>query len=87
MQAGLSGLMSDELRASIHARTHSALQMRAENNHSTGGKVSGYDTKGQVIEAEAVIVREDRRSARCDSQEKEQRTVLRPPAFKRASGW
>jgi site-specific DNA recombinase len=58
MQAGLSGLMSDELRASIRARTHSALQMRAENNRSTGGKVYGYDTKGQVIEAEADIVRE-----------------------------
>ena len=39
MQAGLSGLMSDELRASIRARTHSALQMRAENSRSTGGKV------------------------------------------------
>jgi site-specific DNA recombinase len=38
MQAGLSGLMSDELRASIRARTHSALQMRAQNNRSTGGK-------------------------------------------------
>jgi hypothetical protein len=48
----------DELRASIRARTHSALQMRAENNRSTGGKVYGYDTKGQVIDAEAAIVRE-----------------------------
>jgi DNA invertase Pin-like site-specific DNA recombinase len=42
MQAGLSGLMSDELRASIRACSHSALQMRAENNRSTGGKVYGY---------------------------------------------
>lgn len=58
MQAGLSGLMSDELRASIRTRTHSALQMRAQNNRSTGGKVYGYDSAGQVIDAEAGIVRQ-----------------------------
>jgi len=37
MQAGLSGLMLDELRAGIRARTHSALQMRATMGHPTGG--------------------------------------------------
>jgi site-specific DNA recombinase len=58
MQAGLSGLMSDELRAGIRARTHSALKMRAENNRSTGGKLYGYDNGGNVIEAEGAIVRE-----------------------------
>jgi site-specific DNA recombinase len=36
MQAGLSGLMSDELRAGIRARTHSALQMRATMGRPTG---------------------------------------------------
>jgi hypothetical protein len=50
--------MSDELRASIRASTHLASQVRAESSRSTGGKVCGYDTKGQLIEAEAVIVRE-----------------------------
>ena len=58
MQAGLSGLMSDELRASIRLRTHSALQMRANGRRPTGGKVYGYDPAGQVIDAEAAIVRE-----------------------------
>ena len=58
MQAGLSGLMSDEFRASIRARTHSALQMRAATGRSAGGKVYGYDRAGQVIEAEACIVRD-----------------------------
>jgi site-specific DNA recombinase len=58
MQAGLSGLMSDELRASIRVRTHSALQMRATAGRPTGGKVYGYDRAGQIIEAEAIIVRE-----------------------------
>ena len=58
MQAGLSGLMSDELRASIRVRTHSALQMRANAGRPTGGKVYGYDRAGQVIDAEAAIVRE-----------------------------
>jgi site-specific DNA recombinase len=38
MQAGLSGLMSDELRAGIRARTHSALQMRAMSGRATGGR-------------------------------------------------
>jgi hypothetical protein len=32
MQAGLSGLMTDELRASFRVRTQSALQMRANAN-------------------------------------------------------
>src|SRR5437016_2996380 len=58
MQAGLSGLMSDELRAGIRARTHSALQMRATMGHPTGGKLYGFDSAGRVIETEAVIVRE-----------------------------
>jgi site-specific DNA recombinase len=58
MQAGLSGLMSDELRAGIKVRTHSALQMRAANGRPTGGKAYGYDASGQVIEAEADVVRE-----------------------------
>jgi site-specific DNA recombinase len=58
MQAGLSGLMSDEFRASIRARTHSALHMRARDGRPTGGKAYGYDAAGQVLEAEAAIVRE-----------------------------
>jgi site-specific DNA recombinase len=58
MQAGLSGLMSDELRAGIRVRTHSALQMRATTGRSTGGKVYGYDPAGEIVEAEAAIVRE-----------------------------
>jgi site-specific DNA recombinase len=58
MQAGLSGLMSDEFRASIRARTHSALEMRAKMKAATGGRAYGYDATGQVIEHEANIVRE-----------------------------
>ena len=58
MQAGLSGLMSDELRANIRVRTHSALQMRAKAGTATGGKAYGYDSSGRVIEGEALILRE-----------------------------
>jgi site-specific DNA recombinase len=58
MQAGLSGLMSDELRAGIRVRTHSALQMRATLGRPTGGKLYGFDSGGSAIEAEAVVVRE-----------------------------
>ena len=59
MQAGLSGLMSDELRAGMRARTHSALQMRAKSNRPTRGKTYGDDNAGQVIEGEAAVVREN----------------------------
>ena len=41
MQAGLSGLMSDEYRASIRARTHSALEMRAREGRPTPTAVRG----------------------------------------------
>jgi DNA invertase Pin-like site-specific DNA recombinase len=58
MQAGLSGLMSDEYRASIRARTHSALEMRAREGRPTGGRAFGYDSVGNVVEAEATVVRE-----------------------------
>src|SRR5690606_17168027 len=57
MQAGLSGLMSDEMRASIRVRTHSALQMRAINKRPTGGRVYGFTPEGEPA-PEAVIVRE-----------------------------
>lgn len=58
MQAGLSGIMSEEFRASIAARTHSALDMRAREGRATGGKCYGYGKGGEVVEAEAAIVRE-----------------------------
>lgn len=58
MQAGLSGLMSDELRANIRVRTHSALEMRAKAGSKTGGKVYGFTTAGEILEGEAVVVRE-----------------------------
>jgi site-specific DNA recombinase len=58
MQAGLSGLMSDELRAQIRVRTHLSLETRAKSAQPTGGKAYGYDSGGQIIEAEAEIVRE-----------------------------
>lgn len=58
MQAGLSGIMSEEFRASIAARVHSALDMRARQARPTGGKCYGFDNAGHIIEAEAAIVRE-----------------------------
>jgi site-specific DNA recombinase len=58
MQAGLSGLMSDEYRASIRVRTHSALEMRAKLKQPTGGKAYGYDKASEIVEAEAAVVRE-----------------------------
>lgn len=58
MQAGLAGIMSDELRASIRVRTHSALELRALSGRPTGGKAYGFDAAGQPIEAEVAVVRE-----------------------------
>lgn len=55
MQAGLSGLMSDELRANIRARTHMALETRAKAARPTGGRAYGYDNSGQPVEPEASI--------------------------------
>lgn len=43
MQAGLSGIMSEEYRAMISARTHSALKLRAEQGKPTGGKPYDQD--------------------------------------------
>lgn len=58
MQAGLSGIMSEEFRAQIASRTHSALDMRARQGKATGGKCYGYSKAGEIIEAEAAVVRE-----------------------------
>jgi site-specific DNA recombinase len=58
MQAGLSGIMSEEFRSQIAARTHSALDMRARLGKSTGGKCYGFTADGQIDESQAVIVRE-----------------------------
>lgn len=38
MQAGLSGIMSEEFRAMVAERTHSALELRARSGRPTGGK-------------------------------------------------
>lgn len=42
MQAGLSGIMSEEFRAMIADRTRSALSLRAETGMATGGRAYGY---------------------------------------------
>lgn len=58
MQAGLSGIMSDELRASIRVRVHSALDLRAMQGTATGGKCYGFTTKGEQIPEQIEIVLE-----------------------------
>lgn len=58
MQAGLSGIMSEELRASIRQRTHSALELRALRGQPTGGRAYGFDASGAVRPDEAEVVRE-----------------------------
>lgn len=52
MQAGLSGIMSEEFRAMIADRTRSALSIRAEAGQPTGGRAYGYQ------DGESEIVRE-----------------------------
>lgn len=50
MQAGLSGIMSEEFRAMIADRTRSALSLRAEAGQSTGGRAYGYrDNEGEIV--------------------------------------
>lgn len=41
MQAGLSGIMSEEFRAMVADRTRSALELRARRGEATGGKAYG----------------------------------------------
>ena len=52
MQAGLSGIMSEEFRVMIADRTRAALSMRAQSGEPTGGRAYGYR------DGEAEIVRE-----------------------------
>lgn len=50
MQAGLSGIMSEEFRAMIADRTRSALSIRAEAGQSTGGRAYGYrDGETEIV--------------------------------------
>lgn len=58
LQAGMSGMFSEEFRAQISSRTHSALDMRAREGRATGGKCYGYNNAGEIVETEADIVRE-----------------------------
>jgi site-specific DNA recombinase len=58
VQAGMSGLVSEEFRRNISERTHSALEMRAKDNRPTGGKCYGFNADGSVDELQAKFVRE-----------------------------
>lgn len=58
MQAGMSGIMSEEFRAMIGDRTYTALQSRAKGQRATGGRAYGYTGTREPVEAEAAIVRE-----------------------------
>jgi DNA invertase Pin-like site-specific DNA recombinase len=50
MQAGLSGIMSEEFRAMIADRTRSALSLRAEAGQPTGGRAYGYrDGETEIV--------------------------------------
>lgn len=58
MQAGLSGIMSEEFRAMVADRTRAALESRAKSGSATGGRAYGYDDAGQPREPEASVARE-----------------------------
>lgn len=48
MQAGMSGIMSEEFRTMVADRTRSALELRARTGRATGGKA--YDNREIVVE-------------------------------------
>lgn len=58
LQAGLSGIIGEAFREMVKDRTYAALETRARVGRPTGGKCYGYDRAGNVIEAEAEVVRE-----------------------------
>jgi site-specific DNA recombinase len=58
MQAGLSGIMSDEYRQAIGERTHLALVQLAKSQKPVGKPPFGYDLKRAAIPREAAVIRE-----------------------------
>lgn len=58
MQAGLSGIMSDEYRAAVGERVHLALDTLAKNSKSTGGVAYGYTSTRVKVPDQARIVKE-----------------------------
>jgi DNA invertase Pin-like site-specific DNA recombinase len=58
MQAGLSGIMSDEYRAAVGERTHLAMNSLAQKGKPTGGVLYGYTSKREIIPEQARVVRE-----------------------------
>jgi DNA invertase Pin-like site-specific DNA recombinase len=59
MQAGMSGIMSEEFRAMISERTRTARVMRAETRRPVGGRVFGYTTGDRKIDlVQAAIVKQ-----------------------------
>lgn len=97
MQAGLSGIMSEEFRAMIADRTHTALESRAKEKRPTGGRAYGYEGNA-IKEDEAVIVREifgryaTGESCRSLAADLNKRGVPSPGSswsrtIRRASGW
>src|ERR1700729_2093862 len=46
MQAGLSGITSEEFRSMVKDRTYLALERRAKEKRATGGKTYGYTNVG-----------------------------------------
>lgn len=58
MQAGLSGIMSDEYRSAVAERTHLALDSLAKNGKPTGGLCYGYTAAHAIVPHQARIVKE-----------------------------
>ncbi|HEY4969970.1 MAG TPA: recombinase family protein [Steroidobacteraceae bacterium] len=58
MQAGLSGIMSDEYRAAVGERVHLALDTLAKNSKATGGVAYGYTSKRKIVPDQARIVKQ-----------------------------
>ena len=58
MQAGLSGITSEEFRSMVKDRTYLALERRAKEKRATGGKTYGYTNVGAIVPEEALVVRE-----------------------------
>jgi site-specific DNA recombinase len=58
MQAGLSGIMSDEYRAAVGERVHLALDTLAKTGKPTGGRCYGYTSTLEKVPEQVKRVRE-----------------------------
>src|SRR5262249_10111157 len=58
LQVGITGIIGEAFREMVSDKTYTALESRAKVGRPTGGRAYGYSSKHEVVEVEALIVKE-----------------------------